>query len=114
MSAQHSLVRQYRRWLAVAFISLELMLALLFVGFWVLPMAQRSANALAGLMVLSGQTWAELPPATRAVFEQELYASHGLEIRPTRLETPVDETHPPLRLSARAGLAAHPTRLRPK
>lgn len=95
MSHQHSLVRQYRRWLAGAFISLELMLALLFVGFWVLPMAQRSANDLAGLMVLSAQTWAELPPETRADFEQELNASHGLEIQPARPQTPVDETHPP-------------------
>jgi two-component system osmolarity sensor histidine kinase EnvZ len=95
MSAQHTLVRQYRRWLAGAFISLALMLAFLFVGFWVLPMAQRSANNLAGLMVLSAQTWAELPPVTRADFERELRVSHGLELRPKRVDTVQSETHPP-------------------
>lgn len=95
MSAQATLERQYRRWLTAAFIVLELLLAALFVVFWVLPMAQRSANDLAGVMVLSAQTWSELPPTTRAAFEHELQTQHGLELRPPRPDTPVDETHPP-------------------
>lgn len=95
MSAQHSLVRQYRRWLAGAFILLELLLAGLFAGFLVWPMAQRSADDLAGLIVLSAQTWSELPPGTRPAFEQELRASHGLELRPPLSYSPADESHPP-------------------
>jgi two-component system osmolarity sensor histidine kinase EnvZ len=43
-----------------------------------LPMARRAASDLAGLMVLSTQTWSELPPETRPAFERELAASHGL------------------------------------
>jgi two-component system osmolarity sensor histidine kinase EnvZ len=43
-----------------------------------LPVAERSTEDLAALMVLSAQTWAELPPTTRDDFEQELYRSHQL------------------------------------
>lgn len=44
------------------------------------PMAERSADDLAALIVLSAQTWAELPPDTRPAFEQELIAHHHLRI----------------------------------
>lgn len=55
--------------------------ALALVAFTVLmPMAQRSADDLAALIVLSAQTWAELPPATRPVFERELAEHHHLRI----------------------------------
>ncbi|MDO9226856.1 MAG: ATP-binding protein [Pseudomonadota bacterium] len=45
------------------------------------PLAQRSADDLAGLLVLSARTWVELPPATRPDFEVELRVSHGLEMQ---------------------------------
>lgn len=68
-----------------------LTLALAFVvfqagAFWVvtrtliLPVADRSADDLAGLIVLSAQTWVELPPQTRAAFERELARRHGLRL----------------------------------
>ena len=68
-----------------------LTLALAFVvfqaaAFWVVtrtlivPVAERSADDLAGLIVLSAQTWVELPPATRAAFERELARRHGLRL----------------------------------
>ncbi|MHB1655598.1 MAG: ATP-binding protein [Burkholderiales bacterium] len=44
------------------------------------PMAERSADDLAALIVLSAQTWAELPPDTRPAFEQELIEHHHLRI----------------------------------
>ena len=44
------------------------------------PMAQRSADDLAALIVLSAQTWVELPPETRPAFEQELAEHHHLLI----------------------------------
>lgn len=44
------------------------------------PLAQRSADNLAGRMVLAAQTWVELPPATRPDFELELSLHHGLEL----------------------------------
>ena len=68
-----------------------LTLALAFIvfqaaAFWVVyrtlivPVAERSANDLAGLIVLSAQTWVELPPPTRAAFERELAQRHGLRL----------------------------------
>lgn len=68
-----------------------LTLALAFVvfqaaAFWVVyrtlivPVAERSADDLAGLVVLSAQTWVELPPQTRAAFERELARRHGLRL----------------------------------
>ena len=55
--------------LAGAFILIEVLVVTLFVLFVLLPLARRSADDLAGLMVLSAQTWAELPPLTRPAFE---------------------------------------------
>ena len=55
-------------------------------AFWVvyrtlvIPVAERSADDLAGLIVLSAQTWVELPPQTRAAFEKELARRHGLRL----------------------------------
>jgi two-component system, OmpR family, osmolarity sensor histidine kinase EnvZ len=40
--------------------------------FMIVPLSQRSADDLAALMLLSAQTWVELPPDTRSVFEDEL------------------------------------------
>jgi len=45
-----------------------------------LPLAHRSADDLAALLVLSARTWVELPAATRPDFEAELIFSHGLEL----------------------------------
>ncbi len=55
-------------------------------AFWVVtrtlivPVAERSADDLAGLIVLSAQTWVELPPQTRPAFERELARRHGLRL----------------------------------
>ncbi|HEY9097295.1 MAG TPA: ATP-binding protein [Thiobacillus sp.] len=68
-----------------------LALALAFIvfqttAFWVvsrtliIPVAERSADDLAGLIVLSAQTWVELPPKTREAFERELARQHGLRL----------------------------------
>lgn len=73
------------------FVRTALTLALAFVvfqaaAFWVVyrtlivPVAERSADDLAGLVVLSAQTWVELPPQTRAAFERELARRHGLRL----------------------------------
>jgi two-component system osmolarity sensor histidine kinase EnvZ len=77
-----SLARQYARWLVALFIVIELVTAGAALAFIFLPMARRSADDLAGLMVLSAQTWAELPPDTRPVFEAELTGSYLLALRP--------------------------------
>jgi len=58
----------------------EVVAALAVVFLLMLPIARRAASDLAGLMVLSAQTWSELPPETRPAFERELAISHQLEL----------------------------------
>jgi len=81
-----------------------LTLALAFVvfqaaAFWVVyrtlivPVAERSADDLAGLIVLSAQTWVELPPQTRAAFEHELARRHGLRLTTANLGTTTEAPH---------------------
>ena len=76
------LARLYVRWLAALFIAIELVTAAAALVFIFLPMSERAADDLAGLMVLSAQTWAELPPETRPVFEEELTRSYQIALRP--------------------------------
>ncbi|MDP3421497.1 MAG: HAMP domain-containing protein, partial [Thiobacillus sp.] len=79
-SITHSLFARTALTLALAFIVFQA------AAFWVVyrtlivPVAERSADDLAGLIVLSAQTWVELPPETRAAFEQELARRHGLRL----------------------------------
>ncbi len=84
-----ALAQQYARWLAGLFIALELVTAAAALGFIFLPMARRAADDLAGLMVLSAQTWSELPPETRPVFEEELARSYRIALRPS-MQPPAD------------------------
>lgn len=80
--AQEGLARLYARWLLVLFLALELVTAAAVLAFVMLPMARRAADDLAGLMVLSAQTWAELPPQTRPVFEDELARNYRIAVQP--------------------------------
>lgn len=95
MKQAPSLARQNTVRLALAFVLMELMVTALSVFLVVLPLARRSANDLAGLMVLSAQTWAELPPQTRPAFEHELLASHALALRAELPGPGRDEWRPP-------------------
>lgn len=72
----------YRRWLTSFFLMLELVTVGMVFGFVLMPMAERSADDLAGLLILSAQTWAELPPQTRTALEAELRQSHDIALRP--------------------------------
>lgn len=73
-----SLAQQNAIRLAAVFVFFEILIALAVLFLLLLPMAQRAASDLAGLMVLSAQTWSELPPDTRPAFERELNSAHGL------------------------------------
>ena len=113
MNRPSGLVRQHAVLIASAFIAIELLTLMAFVGLVMLPLARRSADDLAGLMVLSAQTWAELPPQTRLAFEGELRANHALLIRPTLEGKSVAEWHAPFyyllesALAKRVGSAQH-------
>ena len=78
LSLSLSLSQQNAIRLGLMFVLFEILAALAVVFFLMLPMAHRAASDLAGLIVLSAQTWSELPPETRPAFERELQASHGL------------------------------------
>lgn len=77
-----TLAQHYLRWLLSLFLALALLIFAAVLGFVMLPLAARSADDLAGLMVLSAQTWTELPPDTRPAFEAELLRQHQLTLLP--------------------------------
>ncbi len=52
------------------------------------PIAEQSADDEAALLVLSAQTWVELPPQARPYFELELAESHDLIISPNARDLP--------------------------
>lgn len=66
--------------LAVAFVVFQAAATWVVYRTLVIPVAERSADDLAGLIVLSAQTWVELPPQTRSAFERELARRHGLRL----------------------------------
>ncbi len=100
-----SLARQNTLLLAGAFLLVELLAAFSFAWLLMLPVAKRSADDLAGLMILSAQTWAELPPDTRMAFEHELMDNHGLALRAEPAGEGRDEWHPPYFYLLEAALA---------
>ncbi len=98
------------------FVRTALTLALAFIvfqaaAFWVVtrtlivPVAERSADDLAGLVVLSAQTWVELPPETRAAFERELARRHGLRLTTVDVGATTDAPHFAFRTQIEAALS---------
>jgi two-component system osmolarity sensor histidine kinase EnvZ len=86
-----SLARHYAAMLVAFFVAFELLMAAAVVVLLMVPMAHRAAGDLAGLMVLSAQTWSELPPETRPAFEVELARNHILALR---ADMPTEEPNP--------------------
>lgn len=73
---QRSLFRNTAITVAATLLVFQLILIAATVNYVMLPMARRSADDLAALLVLSAQTWVELPPETRKDFELELAQKH--------------------------------------
>jgi two-component system osmolarity sensor histidine kinase EnvZ len=76
MAALRSLFRSTATTVATALLIFQLVLIAATVNYVMLPLARRSADDLAALLVLSAQTWVELPPETREDFEFELAQKH--------------------------------------
>ncbi|MCX7087494.1 MAG: ATP-binding protein [Methylococcales bacterium] len=72
-----------------------------------LPLAYRSADDLAGFMVLSARIWTELPPEKRPAFEMELREKYGLTLLQTQTELPEEIGIYPYIRFLRTALAAH-------
>lgn len=110
MKPRHSLFRRTALIVAAALLVFQLASGAAIFFNLMLPLAQRSADDLAALLVLSARTWVELPPATRAAFEAELRASHGLDLREAGGFPGEESRHHPYLNFLRAALA---TRLGP-
>jgi two-component system osmolarity sensor histidine kinase EnvZ len=84
-------------------------------AFVIAPISEQSADDEAALLVLSAQTWVELPPSARPYFELELAENHDLIISPKARDLPPADLSDgylellQLRLSERL---ERPTRLR--
>lgn len=96
--------------LAVSALLIVVIAVLALNQFVIEPIAERSADDEAALLVLSAQTWVELPPEARPYFELELAQSHDLIIsgEPQQL-SPADLSQPYLsllqeKLSERLGI----------
>jgi two-component system osmolarity sensor histidine kinase EnvZ len=76
MQRSSTLFRSTAVTVASALLLLEFILIAATINYVILPMAKRSADDLAALLVLSAQTWVELPPETRQDFELELARKH--------------------------------------
>ena len=88
-----SLAQQNALLLGLVFIVFELLAAAAVVALVMVPMARRSTDDLANLMVLSAQTWSELPPTTRPDFELELARTYLLALRAEPAKLGRDEWH---------------------
>lgn len=116
MTRQPSLFRRTAMTVAVGLLAFQLIAGLSMFINLVLPLAHRSADDLAGFLILSAHVWNELPAEKRQAFEAELREKHGLTLTQPRTNL-TDETgfYPYIRL-LRAALSArlpahHPPRL---
>jgi two-component system osmolarity sensor histidine kinase EnvZ len=98
---------------ASALIVFQLVVFTVSAYYIMLPMAKRSADDLAALMMLSAQTWVELPPQTRQDFELELARKHDLWLLESSTVLPDEQHYLPYlllledALSARGGKKIH-------
>jgi len=90
-----SLFRHISITVAGALIALQLVVLGAGAYYVVLPMAKRSADDLAALIVLSAKTWVELPPETRSDFELELARKHNLWLFETASALPEYDSYQP-------------------
>jgi len=78
--------------LVITLLLLSIVILASSVYFVLVPVGKRSADDLAALLVLSSQTWVELPPDTRVDFKRELVSAHGIQLFAE--ERPLDARNP--------------------
>ncbi|MBA1329792.1 hypothetical protein QQ73_00795, partial [Candidatus Endoriftia persephone str. Guaymas] len=95
MPRRKTLLRYTGQIMAVSMLTFLLFSSGVIVYYILVPMARQASGDLAALIVLSAQTWVELPPDTRPDFEDELYLQHGLslvsaeaQLKPVRYKSP--------------------------
>ncbi|MDZ4142061.1 MAG: ATP-binding protein [Methylotenera sp.] len=95
MKSPPSLFRRTALTVAVGLLVFQLISGAAIFFNLMLPLAHRSADDFAALLVLSARTWVELPPATRPAFEAELRASHGLDLAEAAAQSGDEVGHHP-------------------
>jgi len=80
--------------LAVGALLIVLIATIALYVFVIDPITEQSADDEAALLVLSAQTWVELPPDARPYFELEMAESHDLIISEARQALPELESYP--------------------
>ena len=110
---RHTLFRSTATTVAAALIVFQLIMPATTAYYIMLPMAKRSADDLAAIMVLSAQTWVEFPPQTRMDFELELAKTHNLRLFDATADQPGHDHRFPLpvaagRCSCRTDRGKHP------
>lgn len=78
--------------LLVAFLTFAILTLGVVAHFTVLPLARSAADDTAALMLLSGRSWAEIPPPARRDFNERLEREHGLRITEASGPLPPAET----------------------
>lgn len=79
--------------LGVSALLLAAISTLALYAFVIDPISKQSASDEAALLVLSAQTWVELPPESRPYFELEMLQAHDLIITQARQELPALEVY---------------------
>ena len=77
-----SLATQYTRWLAALFVAIVLVTITSSLIFVLWPLASRAADDFVGVLALSAESWVEMSPAERPIFERELAGKHQILLRP--------------------------------
>lgn len=100
-----TLFRRTALTLAVAFIALLLVVFAAISYFVTVPLGRQATQDLAAIMVLSAQTWVELPPASRDFFEHELKEHHGLIVQVAHTPLPDHTSYLPYRVMLEQALS---------
>ena len=105
MTPGRSLFRRAAITVAAGLLAFQVAAGIALFANLLMPLAQRSADDLAALLMLSARTWVELPPDTRAAFAAELAESHGLALEEAPRSREVEVRHHPYLNLLRKALA---------
>ena len=92
--------------IALGLLVFQIASAIAMFAYLVLPLAQRSANDLADLLILSANIWTELSPDQRSSFETELQRNYDLTLIRSKPKTNNEEIYYPYIRFLRTALIA--------
>lgn len=93
--------------IAVVLTLFQIFTTLVIAYYLLIPVARRSANDLADVMLLSSRVWATLPQGGRAEYQEELRKNVGLILVPAYDNLPESEVYLPYVLFLGKALAEH-------